>query len=188
MPFRHASRWYSLAVLTALVALVACGSDGGTGPSTEPPARLDAITDLSRSAPVGSAVPGGIVVKVSDASGRPVQNAAVAFAVTLGNGSTNPRVATTDSKGQATATWTLGTIIGQNEVTATVTGVSTQIKFLASGTAGAVSTIVISPPSGRLLPTVDTLRITAQSLDALGNVPSPAPTVPVRDPSLISID
>jgi len=185
MPFHHSIRWCSLAVL---VALVACGSDSGTGPSTEPPARLDAITDLSRSAPVGSAVPGGVVVKVTDASGRPVQNAAVAFAVTLGNGSTAPRVATTDSKGQATATWTLGTIIGPNEVTATVTGVSTQIKFQATGTAGAVTTIAISPPSGRLLPTVDTLRITAQSLDAFGNVTAPAPTFQVRDPSLISID
>jgi hypothetical protein len=185
MSRRHPIQWCSLAVLAAVAA---CGSDNGTGPSNEPPARLDAVTDLSRSAPVGTAVPGGIVVKVSDAGGRPVQNAAVAFAVTLGNGSTTPRVATTDSKGQASATWTLGTIIGQNEVTATVTGVSTQIKFLASGTAGAVSTIVISPPTGRLLPTVDTLRITAQGLDEFGNVTSPAPTFQVRDSSLISID
>src|SRR5947209_2202000 len=112
MSLRHSMPWCSLVVLAALAALAACGGDGGTGPSNNPPARLDAITDLSLSAPVGSAVPGGIVVKVSDASGRPVQNAVVAFAVTLGNGSTNPRVATTDSKGQATATWTLGTIIG----------------------------------------------------------------------------
>jgi len=168
--------------------LAACGSDGGTGPSTNPPARLDALTELSRSAPVGTAVPGGIVVKVTDASGRPVQNAAVALAVTLGNGSTSPRVATTDSKGQATATWTLGTIVGQNEVTAAVTGVSTQIKFEATGTAGAVNSIAIIPPTARLLPSVDTMRISAQSLDAFGNVTTPAPTFQVRDPSLLSID
>ena len=185
MPFRHSLRWCSLVVLGVLAA---CGSDGGTGPSNNPPARLDAVTDLSRTAAVGTAVPGGIIVKVSDASGRPVQNAAVAFAVTQGNGSTSPRVATTDSKGQATATWTLGTILGQNEVTASVTGVGTQIKFEAVGTPGAVNSIVLSPPSARLLPTVDTMRITAQSLDAFGNVTSPAPTLQARDPSLLSID
>jgi hypothetical protein len=185
MHLRHSVRWCSLVVVGVLAA---CGSDGGTGPSTNPPARLDAVSDLSRSAAVGTAVPGGIVVKVSDASGRAVQNATVAFAVTLGNGSTTPRVATTDSKGQATATWTLGTIVGQNEVTATVTGVSTQIKFEATGTAGAVNSIAISPPSARLLPSVDTIRVLAQSLDAFGNVTAPAPTFQVRDPSLLSID
>lgn len=185
MPLRHSIQWCSLVVVGFVAA---CGGDGATGPSSNPPARLDAVTDLSRSAPVGSVVPGGIVVKVTDASGRAVQNAAVAFAVTLGNGSTNPRVATTDSKGQATATWTLGTILGPNEVTATVSGVATQVKFQASGTPGAVNAIAISPPTGRLLPNVDTLRVTAQSLDAFGNVTSPAPTFQVRDPSLLSID
>lgn len=185
MPLRHSIRWCSLIVLGVLAA---CGGDGGTGPSTNPPARLDALTDLARSGPVGSAMPGGIVVKVTDASGRPVQNAAVALAVTLGNGSTTPRIATTDSKGQATATWTLGTIVGPNEVTAAVTGVSTQIKFEAAGTPGEVSTIAISPPAARLLPSVDTMRLSARSLDAFGNVTMPVPAFQVRDPSLLSID
>jgi len=185
MPVRHSLRWCGL---VALGILAACGSDGPTGPSNGPPARLDALTELSRSALVGTAIPGGITVKVTDASGRAVQNAAVAFAVTLGNGSTSPRVATTDSKGQATATWTVGTIVGQNEVTATVTGVSTQIKFEATGTPGAVASIAISPPSARLLPSADTLRITAQSLDLFGNLTTPAPTLQARDQSLLSVD
>jgi hypothetical protein len=185
MPCRHWFRWCSFVVLASAVA---CSGDGGTGPSNNPPARLDAVTDLARSAPVGGIVPGGIVVKVTDASGRPVQNAAVAFAVTLGNGSTSPRVAMTDSKGQATAVWTLGTILGQNEVTATVTGVTTQIKFEATGMPGTVTSIALSPPSARLLPAVDTLRITAQALDAFGNATTPTPTFQVRDPSLLSID
>jgi len=185
MHLRQSLRWCSFAAFSVFAA---CGGDTGTGPSTNPPARLDALSDLSRSGGVGASVPGGIVVKVSDASGRPVQNATVAFAVTLGNGSTNPRVANTDSKGQASAVWTLGTIIGQNEVTATVTGVSTQIKFEATGTAGVINSIAISPATARMLPNVDTIRVTAQSLDAFGNVTTPAPTFQVRDPSLVSID
>ncbi len=173
--------------LVALCAFQACGSDT-TGPSNQPPAHLDAVADLSRTAAVGTAVSGGIVVKVTDAGGRPVQGATVALAVTLGNGSTNPRLATSDAKGQATATWTLGTIVGPNEVTATVSGVGTTVKFSATGTAGPVTAISISPQSARLLPAADTTRITAQSLDAFGNIATPKPTLTPRDPSLISVD
>src|SRR5215217_3529399 len=94
---RSGLRLRSLIVLSFAAA---CGSDT-TGPSTSPPAHLDAVGDLSRTATVGALVPGGIVVKVSDANGRPVQGTTVALAVTAGNGSTNPRLATTDAKGQA---------------------------------------------------------------------------------------
>lgn len=184
MPPRHGSRW---SLLVVLAALAGCGGDGATPPGG-PPAHLDPLTDLSRSAPVGSAIPSGISVKVTDGSGRAVSGVAVALAVTQGNGSTSPRVAMTDSKGQATATWTLGTILGANEVTATVTGVSTPVKFQATGTPGTVATISITPGSARMLATVDTLRLAAKSLDAFGNATTPAPTFTVRDPSLISID
>ena len=173
--------------LVALCAFAACGGDT-TGPSNQPPAHLDAVADLSRTATVGTPVTGGIVVKVTDAGGRPVQGATVALAVTLGNGSTSPRLATSDAKGQATATWTLGTIVGPNEVTATVSGVGTTVKFSATGTAGPITNISLSPQAARLLPAADTTRITALSLDAFGNVATPKPTLTPRDPSLISID
>jgi len=173
--------------LVALCAFQACGSDT-TGPSNQPPAHLDAAADLQRTATVGTPVAGGIVVKVTDAGGRPVQGATVALAVTSGNGSTNPRLATSDAKGQATATWTLGTIVGNNEVTATVSGVGTTVKFTATGTAGPVTTISITPQSARLLPAADTTRINAQGLDAFGNATTPKPTLTPRDPTLISVD
>src|SRR5436305_1304905 len=117
---RYTPLW--LRSFVTLFALAACSHDA-TGPSNQPPAHLDAVAELSRTAAVGSSIADGIVVKVTDAGGRPVQGATVALAVTLGNGSTNPRLAATDAKGQATAAWTLGTIVGANEVTATVSGV-----------------------------------------------------------------
>ena len=128
------------------------------------------------------------MVHVTDAAGRSVPNVAVAFAVTRGNGSVNPRVALTDAKGDATAAWTLGTVVGPNEVTASVTGVTAALRFAAAGTAGPVSAVTVTPQSARLLPSIDSLRISAQSLDAFGNPASPAPTFVVRDPSLISVD
>lgn len=183
MSFRSSIRW---CVPALSVAIAACGSDV-SGPSTDPAARIEAVSPLTRSAAVGSLVSGGIVVQVSDAKGRPVINQAVALAVTAGNGSTEPRVAVTDSKGQATATWTAGTILGPNEVTASVTGVASQVKFQATGTSGPVTAISMSPQNPRLLSGVDSTRLTVQSLDTFGNVTTPTPALIARDPSLITV-
>jgi hypothetical protein len=172
--------------LLLTVATLACGGDT-TRPVVGPPAHLDAVSTLSGAAAVATAVPGGVVVKVTDDAGHPVTGASVAFAVTIGNGSTNPRIAVTDANGQAATAWTLGTVAGANELVATVSGVTPQIKFAATGTAGPVTSIAITPQNPRLLVNVDTVRLSARGLDAFGNVAAP-PTLAPRDPTLISID
>jgi len=176
--------WLPLAAATAIAA---CSHDS-TSPSAGPPARIDPVSGQTGSAQVGMPVPGGIVVKVTDAAGRPVAGTSVALAVTLGNGVTMPRVAVTDAKGQATATWMLGTIIGINEVTANVDGVANSVRFTATGVAGPVTNIAMTPQNPRLLVNVDTVRVSAKSLDAFGNSASPAPTLVSRDPTLVTVD
>jgi hypothetical protein len=170
-----------------LGGLAACGSDV-VAPSHQPPAAINAASDLNRAAVVGSVIAKGLVVTVTDAQGRPVVDASVAFAVTAGNGTVNPAIAVTNSSGQATADWTIGTVVGTNEVTASVNGVSTQLHFDAAASAGPVASIAFTPQSARLAPTSDTLRISAQSLDQFGNPTTPAPTFVVRDPSMVTID
>jgi hypothetical protein len=173
-------------IATASVAL-ACGGDS-TSPAIGPPAHLAAVTDLNRNAVVGATIPGGLVVTVTDASGRAVAGASVAFAVTGGNGSTNPRIATTGSNGQATAAWTLGTIAGDNVITASVSGAGGSVTFHAMGTPGPTATLSLSPQSVRMPVNVDSARISAASLDMFGNATTPAPVLVARDPTLISID
>ena len=170
-----------------LVAVVAACHGDAAGPATRTPAALGAVSDLTRSAQVGTTLP-ATVVSVTDARGRPVQGASVAFAVTAGNGLVSPLVATTDANGQATTDWTLGTVVGANALTAIVTGVASTVVFEATGTPGPVATISISPPSLRLLSTVDSLRISARSIDVFGNATAPGPTFVPRDPTLVSID
>ncbi|HEX4682602.1 MAG TPA: hypothetical protein VH277_07845 [Gemmatimonadaceae bacterium] len=179
-------RWFPVSF--AVAGIVACTGSEPIAPSRVPPARVDAISDLNRTGAVGAAIPGAIVVKVTDSSGRATPNIAVGFAVTIGNGSVTPRVAMTDANGEARATWTLGTVVGANEVTASVAGIATPVKFDATGTSGPVSTIRLSTQNARLLATVDTFRLTARSLDAFGNATSPAPVYTVRDSSLVAID
>src|SRR6185437_7169427 len=67
-------------------------------------------------------------------------------------------------------------------------GVASTVVFEATGTPGPVATISISPPSLRLLSTVDSLRISARSIDVFGNATAPGPTFVPRDPTLVSID
>lgn len=185
MPHRSALR-RSIAGLAILTA--ACGGREPSSPAKPAPAQIAPVTDLSRSAPVGTTLSAGLIVKVTDADGRPVQGVNVAFAVTQGNGSTSPRLVATDANGNAISTWTLGTIVGTNQVTASVNGVATPINFVATGTAGTVSTISLSTQNARLLANVDTVRIGAQALDSFGNVTTPGPTFVVRDPTLLTID
>src|SRR5215470_2638184 len=126
MTARLVLRWAAAALSTvAIVSAGACGRDS-VSPRGQVAARLDPNNTAPASAAVGTLLANALAVKVTDAAGLPVPNAAVAFAVTQGNGSTNPRVANTDASGLATSSWTLGTILGPNEVTASVMGVAQQ--------------------------------------------------------------
>lgn len=185
MPLLAPSRGMILAAVLALVP--ACGRDS-VGPSQRPAAKLDAASDLTANGVVGTALPRPLLVTVSDADGRPVAGATVTFAVTRGSGSVGARVATSDRQGQASTAWTLGTVAGPNEVTASVSGVAASIKFEATAVAGAVSRIVLTPRNARILNGSDTTRVVALSTDQFGNTASPAPSVAPRDTSLVSID
>jgi hypothetical protein len=175
------------AISLAIPVVAACGHDS-TSPSAGPAAHVAAATSLDRTAVVASTITNALVVTVTDASGRAVPGASVAFAVTAGNGSTSPRLATTNVSGQATASWTLGTIAGDNEVTASVSGLDTPIRFHATGTAGPTATLLLSPKTLRLPVNVDSTRIAASSLDTFGNATTPAPTLASRDPTLVTVD
>lgn len=175
-------------VLLAFALVTACVAGESSSPVRSSAAAIAPVSELTRTVTAGSAIDGGVAVRVTDASNRPVAGATVAFTVTAGNGSINPRLVTTDANGEARAAWTAGTIVGANEVTAGVTGVSDVVRFTATGTSGAIASIALSSRRVRLLATVDTMRFTARSLDPFGNPTAPAPVFTVRDPSLVSVD
>ena len=185
MRFRPYRRWAALSIVSAAVA---CGDGNPVDITPGPAATILAIGPVTHSAQVGASIPGALAVRVTDAAGRAVRNVAVALAVTAGNGSTNPRVALTDDKGEITADWTIGTVVGSNQVTVSVIGVDSKVKFEATGTPGPVSVVTLSPLNPRLLVNVDSIKLTVASLDSFGNSTTPAPTLTVRDSSLISVD
>ena len=95
-----------------------------------------------QSATAGSQVAIPPAVLVVDADSNPVQGVDVTFAVTVGTGAVVPTTAiATDGNGVATVTsWTLGALVGANELRATAAGLSgSPVIFSATGTVGAAA-------------------------------------------------
>lgn len=187
-PLRSIRALASAALVVVAAAIAGCVAGESAAPTKLLPTAIAPVSAMTRTVSAGAVVAGGLTVRVTDASGHAVQGVSVGFTVTAGNGTVNPRIATTDADGNATAAWTAGTVIGANEVTASVAGVTDVIKFTATGTAGSIASIALSTKRARLLATVDTLRFSARALDAFGNAASPDPVFTVRDPSLVSVD
>ena len=153
-----------LAAAVTLTLLWSCSTE-----STAPPTPASVVpvagTD-NQTAEVGAAVAPPSVT-VQDAGGQGVSGVAVTFAVASGGGSATGTDANTNAQGVATVgSWTLSTVAGTNEMTATVSGVA-PFTFTATGTAGAAATMIISAGDG-------------QSAAAGTNVPI-APAVLVAD-------
>jgi len=141
---------------------------GMAGPATQ----IAVSAGDGQSATVGTAVAAPPSVLVTDALGNPVSGVSVTFAVTAGGGSGAGLSATTNASGiAAVGSWTLGTAVGANTLTATATGLSgSPVTFTATATAGAASVLVFTtePPSSRTAGVPFAPVVTAQ--DALGNV------------------
>src|SRR5688500_14972636 len=76
---------------------LACGGNELLLPDDGRPAALAVVDGDHQSAQVGAPLPQPLVVRVSDATGRPVAGAQVTFAVTSGSGGElSPAVASTD--------------------------------------------------------------------------------------------
>ncbi|MDP9202017.1 MAG: Ig-like domain-containing protein [Gemmatimonadota bacterium] len=81
-----------------------------------------------------------VIVVVHDAGGAPVRGVQVFFAVTLGGGSVAPASTETDGAGSASGSWVLGTVVGQNELRATVSGLP-PVVFTAMARAGPAAVV-----------------------------------------------
>ncbi len=88
--------------------------------------------------PAGCIIPEPLVVRVTDAQGRPVAGATVSFEDAGGGASASPGVATTDGLGLARTTWRLGYEGGQSVLRAVLrTVASPSIEVTAAGTVAA---------------------------------------------------
>jgi hypothetical protein len=98
------------------------------------PATVVRVAPDSQAAPAGTRVAAAPAVRVVDRYGNGISGASIAFRVTSGGGALGVTTATSDAAGAASAqSWTLGTAVGPNVVTAT-SGTLPAASFLATAT------------------------------------------------------
>lgn len=163
---------------TATLWLSAPGADGSpatvTATLTITPgaaAQLAVSGGNGQSAEVNTAVTVAPSVLVTDAFGNPVPGVSVTFAPTAGGGSVTGATATSDASGVATVgSWTLGTAVGANTLTATSAGL-TPVDIDATAVAAAATQIVGVAGDGQSAVAGSAVSVAPQvsALDAFGN-------------------
>jgi GDSL-like Lipase/Acylhydrolase./Bacterial Ig-like domain (group 1)./Bacterial Ig-like domain (group 2). len=145
-----------------------------------PAAHLLRVTPESVTGAAGVALAAPPAVQVTDAFGNGVSGFTVTFAVASGGGSLSGAVATTNANGfTSPVSWTLGTAVGSNTVTATAAGLpESPMTFTANASAGPPATIsansvtTLTGTAGGLAPVAPSVKV----VDAFGN-PTPSVTV-----------
>lgn len=154
----------------ALLALAACKDDAPPAP-----AAITPVSDVGLSGTVDQLMP-PLVVKVTDAKGAPVGGVPVTFAAAEGGGSVSPAIDTTDSDGEATTRWRLGTTLVAQRATATATGVNGSVSFVASVSAAAPATMTAqggdnqSALAGAVVATAPSVKLVDRFQNPVGGV------------------
>lgn len=128
-------------------------------------ASIVASKQSHTTAPVGSQV--SVTASVLDQFGNRVYNSPARFNVRTGGGSISPQETHTNEQGEVTATWTLGLVLGNQEVEAVIPSSGSAAVFSVNAIPGAPTSIE---------------AVTSQTLtDVVGRTVSPVPAVLVRD-------
>jgi hypothetical protein len=136
----RALRFEHLWVAVGAGLVLACS--GGDGAPVVP-SRLEVAGGDNQSAAIGAALADPLRVRVVGSDNAPYPNATVQWQVTAGGGAVAPGSSVTDAAGLASTALTLGTTIGFNRVSATVSGLTP-----AMFTAEALDPCDIAPPIG----------------------------------------
>ncbi len=172
--------------ILAAAALAACGS--ATSPDRHGPAALiNAVSGDGQTAVVATVLPNPLVVIVTDAQSRPVPGVSVTWTVISGNGVVSPVSPVTDSTGTARASFTVGTIAGPNEVTASVSGVTSTTNFSITGTAGPLAKVVMQDHRLALCKPGDQGSAAATPTDQYGNTVPAAVQWVSRNPAVATV-
>jgi hypothetical protein len=97
------------------------------------PSQVMIVQGNNQTAKAGIVLPTGIVIRVLGAGNVPMIGIALALQVTAGGGSFTPQTVLTNATGEATVSWTLGSVAGVNTA-------SIQVSTLAPVTIGATGT------------------------------------------------
>jgi alpha-tubulin suppressor-like RCC1 family protein len=98
------------------------------------PERIEIASGDDQEAEVGQLLPTRLVIRLTDAQGNPIPEASVQFRVASGNGLTAPSQTRTDSIGEASALWRLGSVAGPQRLVASTPYFEDEVTFVATAT------------------------------------------------------
>jgi hypothetical protein len=107
--------------LVLLAGLVSCGDKSGTGPGPDP-VGIVVIAGADQQGSPGSPLPSALRVRVTDSLGTVVAGANVDWLVRTGGGSLSAGATSTAADGTTEISWTLGPLVGGQEVLVVVDG------------------------------------------------------------------
>jgi hypothetical protein len=175
----------ALAAASCLAAGPACGGGDLALPEDTSPATVEPVGGNGQTGTVGAELPQPLVVRVTDAQGRPVPGVSVAFEPDpdADGGRTTPDTAETAADGRATARWVLGDAVGEQRVDVEVVGAGLAVvSFTATAVEGGGpgpdpdpdpepdaerSSVTASPASIEVVSGVSVIRVTVR--DAQGD-------------------
>lgn len=96
------------------------------------PTAVEIVSGADQDGVPGEPLNDSVVVRVEDRHGDGVPGVEVAFAVTSGGGSVSPATVTTDAQGLARVEWTLGPVVGDQAIEATIAVASASVAIGAS--------------------------------------------------------
>ena len=178
------NRRVRLAAFLAASICTACDSTAPLGP----PSALHSVTAASFNAVAGSAITGGVTIRVVDARGNAISGSRVAFTVTAGDGSVTPHIVLSGADGTAHAEWTIGQTAGQNSLLASIEGVDSTTTFSAVGTAGQATGVAVTPHVLRLPAGTVAGTVSGAVVDQYGNTAGGSVTYVSRNPGLATVN
>lgn len=168
-------RWIGLALGIAGLSGAGAGCGGGGGGGGQGPsvsiAKGGAPNGDAQTAVVGSALPVLLKVLVQE-DGAPKVGATVNWSAGGTGASVNPTSSTTDAAGEATTTWTLGTVSGGQTAQAALSGASgSPVGFSATATAGPATAFTKTAGDNQsgVVSTAFTTALSVKVADQFGN-------------------
>jgi hypothetical protein len=159
-------------VTRVIAQLLTNQQDAATLTINSPPAQIAAVSGGGQTAPVSSALPQPVVVKVTAKDGGPAQGVSVAFAAANG-GSVGSATVVTGADGLASTTWSLGADVGAQSLTATAAAL-TGSPVIFSATGRSVEPVRLTftqgPPASSVAGAALAPAIVVSALDAAGDV------------------
>ena len=135
----------TLSCIATVAFLTTCQAADGMGPSSGDPATIAPVSGNGQAGLAGATLAQPIVVRVNTTSGAGAAGVTVTWVVTAGGGVLSATSTTTDEDGQASVTWTLGEVVGDNAAQAIASGLSgSPVSFAAISAAGLPTQVALA--------------------------------------------